>query len=67
MYSTLLLIVVGKKGELKLIMEKKVRKRSIKTKIMATSIIGVLCVTFFTGIVMIHGVHTLTHSLAERL
>ena len=31
MYSTLLLIVVGKKGEIKLIMEKKVRKRSIKT------------------------------------
>lgn len=48
-------------------MEKKVRKRSIKTKIMSTAIIGVLCVAVFTGVVMTFGIHTLTHSLTERL
>lgn len=58
---------MGKKGELNLTMEKRVQKRSIKTKIMSTAIIGVLCVAVFTGIVMIHGIHTLTNSLVERL
>ncbi|NDO46383.1 methyl-accepting chemotaxis protein [Clostridium sp. MD294] len=47
--------------------EKKVRKRSIKTKIMSISIIGVLCVTVFMGVIMTYGIHTLTHSLTERL
>ncbi len=48
-------------------LKEKLKRRSIKTKIMATAIIGVLCVAAFTAIVTMYGISTLTTTLAEGL
>lgn len=47
--------------------EKKRRKRSIKSKIMFTTISGVLCVAICTAGVTMYGISSLTNTLAEGL